>query len=237
MVVRHIYRRKGGASLSDYCNIPGSVYDKTAPCETPSDVIYVIDAHDLQSVQRSADIVAATNSYLTQIRAGAGAITIFINSLGGNDVNNQVWLPQGTWPLVPVVFNSTNTGCSQCRINDFNQTQKSVVKNTGAFFRALNTTLFNYEWWTPRTNDSAIPAKSAVIIDFGSMTAAPDSGTDRDDYNYFKDQLRYRHRDVRFLPVANDQKLFEDIVPEGYQTDAPGGDVSQIGRSLAQKIC
>ncbi|XP_054165656.1 uncharacterized protein LOC128963183 [Oppia nitens] len=223
-------------SGTDFCNRPGGQIDKSAPCETPSDVIYIIDGSDGNKLRQSAEIVAQINANLGNIRPYGGSINIFLNSKGGrNDVNSGVMLPQGDWPLTPVAFNMSAAGCSQCRIDDFNTSTRAAVANIGQYFKALNTTLFNYEWWTPRVNDSAIPAKSAVLIDF-TVGVVPDSGADYDDYKYFKDQLRYRHRDVRFLSIASNQDAFKDILRYEDDKEQPGNPV-QIGQNVARKIC
>jgi len=111
------------------------------------------------------------------------------------------------------------------------------VANTGKLFRYLNATLFDYEWWTPRTNQSWLPAKSAVLIDFGSVPAAPNDGQDRNDYNWFKDQLRYRHRDVLFLSLAQDQTLFKDILRNQDKDYASPNDIANQASALAKRIC
>ena len=106
----------------------------------------------------------------------------------------------------------------------------------GKYLKFLNQTLFYYEWWGTRTNFIAVPAKTAVLIDFDSVPVAPDSGNDRNDYNYFKDQLRYRHRDVKFLTISNNQKLFEDIIREDSDKTSPSN-LQQTASDFAKKIC
>ena len=113
----------------DYCNTPGGVLDKTAPCESPSDVIYVIDGQNSQKLQDSAKIVSLINGNLNNFGTKGGTVSIFFNSFGQNSVNQEInrWLPTGPggWPLVPAAFNSTNTGSAQCRIADFNTSQST----------------------------------------------------------------------------------------------------------------
>jgi hypothetical protein len=72
------------------------------------------------------------------------------------------------------------------------------------------------------------------------VAVAPDSGQDRNDYNNYKDQLRYRHRDVKYLSVATNQDLFKDILRDDTDKDIPGTVGSpnlNIGPSFARKIC
>jgi len=74
----------------------------------------------------------------------------------------------------------------------------------------------------------------------GSVTAAPESGQDRNDYNNYKDQLRYRHRDVRYLSVSQNQDLFKDLLRDENDKETPGAVGSpnlQLGSTLAKKIC
>jgi hypothetical protein len=227
-------------SGGDYCTSMSSALDKGSPCETPSDVIFIIDGQSSDKLQQSGEIVAAVSGILTNIRAKGGAVSIFLNSQQKSN-NPDVILPigPGDWPLGTAAFNSTSYGCASCRVNDFKSTPPQPVANTGKLFQYLNQTLFNYEWWTPRTNDSAIPAKSVVLIDLGSVPAAPDSGQDRNDYNNYKDQLRYRHRDVKYLSAATNQDLFKDILRDENDKANPGppGTTVQFGSDFAKKIC
>jgi len=109
--------------FSDYCNRPSGTLDKNAPCETPSDVFFVIDGQSADKLQISGDIVSSISGNLNNIRREGGTVSIFFNSYGKNSVNPNIQLPSGPgdWPLVAASFNSTNTGCSTCRINDFTQ--------------------------------------------------------------------------------------------------------------------
>lgn len=112
-----------------------------------------------------------------------------------------------------------------------------AVANTGKYYRYLNATLFDYEWWTPRTNQSWVPGKSAILIDYDSVTMAPDSGSDRTDHNWYKDQLRSRHRDVLFLALTKNQELFRQVLRDRDQDWMSPNDVNNAGSTLAKKIC
>ena len=93
----------------------------------------------------------------------------------------------------------------------------------------------NYEWWNPRTNASAVPSKTAVLIDFGTVPAVKE-GKDRSDFNYYKDELRYRHRDVRFLTLTNTKELFQEILRDDTDYETPTN-IEMSASRLAQKIC
>jgi hypothetical protein len=250
-------------TFGEFCIRPTSNYDKNSLCETPTDVIFVIDGETTDKLQRSGEIVAAISANLHNIRTEGGAVSIFFNSESQGNNPNVILPPgPGSWPLSTASFKSSNTGCSSCRINDFNTSKvltpdikgknllninefyqyialPQPVTNTGKLFKYLNQTLFNYEWWTPQTYDSAIPAKSVVLIDLDSVIAAPDSGQDRDDYEHFKNKLKYSHRDVRYLSVAKNQDIFKDILRDQNDKATPGpvGSDVQFGLDLAQKIC
>ena len=113
---------KETTGYNDYCNKPGGTLDKTAPCETPSDVLFFIDGSSINKLQVSSDIVNSISGNLINIRSAGGVVNIFFGSQGKNGVNPNVILPTGPgdWPLVAASFNSTDTGCSLCLINDFN---------------------------------------------------------------------------------------------------------------------
>lgn len=93
----------------------------------------------------------------------------------------------------------------------------------------------DYEWWTPRTNQSWIPSKTAVLIDFDSVRAAPDDGQDKNDYNWFKDQLWNRHRDVLFLSLTKNRELFYDILRDKEKDRAT--DITSGVSTFAKRIC
>ena len=115
---------------NDYCSLaPSGVLDKNAPCETPSDIIYIIDGTTAQKQIDSSNIVALINGNSINFRSEGGTVSVFANSPGQNGVNPDInnAMPKGPeqWPLVAMAFNSTDTGYAQCRIADFNTSKSS----------------------------------------------------------------------------------------------------------------
>ena len=109
---------------NEYCNKPSGIFNRDSPCETPSDVIYFIDGTTLPKMHDSALIIGQLNGNLNGFSADGGTVSIFFNSQQKSTPNPDVELPIGTgqdqWPLTAASFNSSNTGCAQCRIYDFN---------------------------------------------------------------------------------------------------------------------
>jgi len=73
-----------------------------------------------------------------------------------------------------------------------------------------------------------------------TVAMPPDSGQDRNDYNYYRDQLHYRHRDVRYLGVSQNLETFKDLLRDQNDRDTPGTVGSpnyQLGSSFAAKVC
>jgi hypothetical protein len=102
--------------------------DKSSPCETPSDVIFIIDGQSTDKLQQSGEIVAAVSGVMTNIRAKGGAVSIFLNSQQKSN-NPDVRLPPGPgdWPLGAAAFNSSSYGCASCRVNDFKSSIEKML--------------------------------------------------------------------------------------------------------------
>ena len=111
------------------------------------------------------------------------------------------------------------------------------MSNTGKYLRYLNATLFGYQYWTPRVNQSWLPSKSAVLIDFNSVMPAPDKGQDKNDYKQFKNQLKNKNRDVLFISLATNNDLFKDILRDQERDRVSPSNIINSASSLAQRIC
>ena len=86
--------------------------DQNAPCETPSDLIFVLDPKQ-ENLNKTAQIVDDIISKVNKIGRYAGTISVFVNS---NSNKNMVQMPNGPggWPLAALIFNSTNIGSVSC---------------------------------------------------------------------------------------------------------------------------
>ena len=86
--------------------------DQNAPCETPSDLIFVIDPKQ-ENFNKTALIVDDIVTKINKIGRYAGTVSVFVNS---NSNKNLVQLPSGPggWPLSALIFNSTNIGLVSC---------------------------------------------------------------------------------------------------------------------------
>lgn len=106
--------------------------------------------------------------------------------------------------------------------------------NFGKYLHYVNQTIFNYKWWTWRRYSPASASINMVLFDYDTLKV-PTSGTDRDDFYYYRDSLRYRNRDVRYLVISNNQNDFKDMLR--YQEDIIGHnqDYAQIGNAIATK--
>ena len=109
------------------------------------------------------------------------------------------------------------------------------MANIAKYFQYLNTTLMNYEWWSPRTTAPAVPSKTAVLIDFGTVPAV-NGVKDMNDSNYYKDELLNKHPDVRFLALTNTKELFKVILRDDTDYESPSN-IEKSAYRLAQKIC
>jgi hypothetical protein len=115
-----------------------SALDNDSPCETPSDVIFIIDGQSPDKLKQSGEIVAAVSGSLTNIRAKGGAVSIFLNSQQKSN-NPDVRLPTGPgdWPLGAAAFKSTSYGCASCRVNDFKSSIGKMLYKTIQFYLKL----------------------------------------------------------------------------------------------------
>lgn len=106
----------------------------------------------------------------------------------------------------------------------------------GKFFKELNQTISNYRYWNGKRkslNDQA--SINVIIIDYDTLKLPTDS-KELDDYNWYKDSLKYDNRDVRYLVISNDQKNFIDILNDKTK-DLVGPTQTQIGMNFDKSIC
>src|SRR5699024_4729364 len=100
------------------------------------------------------------------------------------------------------------------------------------YVHELNQTIFNYKWWTPRRFFKGVPSKNVIIIDYDTLQN-PTTNTDKDDYRFYSDSLRYRNRDVRYLIVANNADRFSSFIDQNNKDkDVVSLTSSDIGTSL-----
>lgn len=116
----------------------------------------------------------------------------------------------------------------------FSTENYSPQTNMGKFYKQLNETILNYKWWTPRRFNSGVSSKNFIIIDY-SLKESIDSN-DRDDYNKYQYELRWRNPDVRYL-VMSDNKKFEDILDKKEHLYSANSFSNQITTAIANEIC
>lgn len=94
--------------MKDVCNSkrPSNNLDDKSPCETPSDLIFIIDPKR-EKLNRTFEIMSDISRKINQIGKYAGTVSVFINS---NTKPSDKEQPNGNWPLGALVFNATNIG-------------------------------------------------------------------------------------------------------------------------------
>nr|XP_027204684.1 uncharacterized protein LOC113798363 [Dermatophagoides pteronyssinus] len=224
---------KASQTQTDICRTRPTTLDQNAPCETPSDLIFVIDPKQ-ENFNKTALIVDDIVTKINKIGRYAGTVSVFVNS---NSNKNLVQLPSGPggWPLSALIFNSTNIGLVSCSFRQDNL-MFSAQNSFGKFFKELNQTISNYRYWNGKRkslNDQA--SINVIIIDYDTLKLPTDS-KELDDYNWYKDSLKYDNRDVRYLVISNDQKNFIDILNDKTK-DMVGPTQTQIGMNFDKSIC
>lgn len=107
--------------------------------------------------------------------------------------------------------------------------------NFGKYLHYVNQTIMNYKWWTWRRYSPASASINMVLFDYDTLKI-PTSGSDRDDYYNYRDSLRYRNRDVRYIVISNNQNDFKDMLRYPEDIIGHSQDYVQIGTSVANKI-
>ncbi|KAF7490075.1 hypothetical protein SSS_04752 [Sarcoptes scabiei] len=217
---------------SDICrNRPSSNMDRNSPCETPSDLLFVIDPK-MENMNTTSRLINEIISKINRFSSRSGSISIFVNT----NTRTNVQLPSGPngWPLASLLYNSTNIGSVTCSINQDNF-NFPVQPNFGKFFRQLNQTVFNYKAWSPRrTWSNALPSLNVIVIDYDSLRTTSDS-RDRQDYEHFRKSLKFDNPDVRYLIISN-SKSFEEIL-DRKDSDLMSFRQQQIGTNFEKRIC
>ncbi|XP_046914380.2 uncharacterized protein LOC124495098 [Dermatophagoides farinae] len=224
---------RASQTQTDICRTRPTTLDQNAPCETPSDLIFVLDPKQ-ENLNKTAQIVDDIISKVNKIGRYAGTISVFVNS---NSNKNMVQMPNGPggWPLAALIFNSTNIGSVSCAFQQDNL-MFSAQSNFGKFFKELNQTISNYRYWNGKRkslNDMA--SINVIIVDYDTLKMPTDS-KDLDDYNWYKESLKEDNQDVRYLIISNDQKNFVDILPDKSK-DIVGTTQTQVGTNFEKKIC
>ena len=106
--------------------------------------------------------------------------------------------------------------------------------NLGKYLMNVNQTIMNYKWWTPRRWTAGVPSKNVILLDYGALVK-PTSGNDRDDYDTYKDQLKWRNRDVLYMVISPNKDSFKEFVREDSDIISPGQ--TTLGTSFTDKIC
>lgn len=64
----------------------------------------------------------------------------------------------------------------------------------------------------------------------------PTSGTDKNDYDTYKDELYWRNRDTKFLVVSPKPEFFKEFIGEHNEVLNPSGQISTLATSIASRI-
>lgn len=108
--------------------------------------------------------------------------------------------------------------------------------NIGEFFMELNKTIFSYRWSGLTKLTAGVPSLNVVILDYGS-TQITSNGQDQDKYNNFKNELRYRNRNVRYLVVSNNQSTYKDILRDDTDLVPLTTSIADLATRFENKIC
>jgi hypothetical protein len=82
--------------------------DNNAPCETPSDLIFILDPKTEELTNSSQrGLVLQVISKISKIDRYAGTVSVFVNT---NQLTSVELPPGTTWPLGALIFNATSTG-------------------------------------------------------------------------------------------------------------------------------
>lgn len=82
-------------------------------CETPTDLIFVVDGRD-EFEYRSSLFIQQMAARIPYIGRYASAVSVFTSGTGNSA---GVILPGQSWPMGALIFNTTNTGALSCSLN------------------------------------------------------------------------------------------------------------------------
>lgn len=195
---------------------PTTTMDKNSKCETPSDLIFVVDPN-LENLPQTSSMVNCISSRINKISSYQGHISIFLNT---NSKTSYAYVPS-SYPFGTILFNGTNIGQADEAFYRFRQEKQnpSAITNLGEFYENLNKTITGLEYWTTkRFTSNGDSSKNVIIIDY-DMLKMPTDQKEIDRYYRFKDGLIYDNKNVEYLVIANNEKIFDDILLKNHDKE------------------
>lgn len=80
----------------------------------------------------------------------------------------------------------------------------------------MNQTLTNLKYVDANRPFNGLSSRTAIIIDYDTLQV-PSSGGDKDQYEKYLWELKYRNRDVRFVVISVNDNKFKELVDNGHK--------------------
>lgn len=223
----------------DFCNPSTGVDIKTAPCESASDVFFMLDNMPAEGIGNKEEIEIITQVVKTlNLGRSAGSVSVLVNSMGSYnpaivDDNNQPINP----PLYALAYNTTSSQCASCRTAWFDNRQMPITDRP-VILELINKTLMEFEM--KKADLPAVPSKNFVWFDYGGLKPAPTEKEQKRKYDDFKWRLRYEYRDVNIFMAHLNKDAIKDLLMKEENYIEVGKSVEEAttkGIDLANKIC
>jgi hypothetical protein len=221
----------------DWCIRTKSIDRNSAVCETPSDLVIVVDTEAMgEGLVTQMDIVKRLSNDLEMRRYGSSVTIVAATRNGGYMESTTSY--QSTDTLSRIAWNTTNRGCVTCRFAfaDFANFGSGFRNQPDQLLKYLNATLRDLK----RGKESlrSAPGRPVLFLNYGALRR---SAGDRRSLEAAKWDLNYNHRDVPIL-MAGEGGISQDdlkyyVKDEKRDVFVIDPDVRAVTEVLEKRIC
>ncbi|KAF7490073.1 FUN14 domain-containing protein 1 [Sarcoptes scabiei] len=214
---------------------------KDQPCETNSDVFFLLDVIKTcrpKQFCRQASMVRKLSKNLNMKR-NHGSISIFYNAesmMNPYLLDDQMRIISP--PLYSVLYNSTSSECAACKALYGDTSATRIIRNRVDLFEQIKRLMDQFD--AIEQNRTGVPGKVFYWFDFGSVDNIPQETIQNIRYEKFRRHLLYLQRDINFFGISTNISTMTDIIKDRNRLAAVGpgglGDTQAI-QSLVDQSC
>ena len=206
-------------------------------CETPSDLVVVVDTEAAgEGLLTQMDIVKRLSNELDMRRYGSTMTIVAATRNGGYMDESQSY--QSTDSLSRIAWNTTNRGCATCRLAfaDFANFGSGFRNQPDQLLKYLNATLRDLK--RGKSSLRAAPGRPVLFFNYGALRK---SAGDWRSLEAAKWDLTQNHRDVPILMAGEGGVSLDDL--KAYVHDEKRDvfmidpDVRGVTEALSKRIC
>lgn len=195
-------------------------------CETPSDVIVMVDLEE--EIEQQMELVTKIANGLDMRKHGSSMTIVASTRGGGSDYSTE--------GLSRIAWNSTSRGCVTCRLAwaDKSNYGTPLGKQPDILLNNINTTLRDLK--ADKADERGAPGKPFLFFNYG-FTKKPSGDTSK--FYRAKYDLRTNHRDVPLIVIGkgNGDDLEEFAYNKEDVLEADKPESNELAKDILKRIC